>query len=249
MNAEMDALFGRLRHYSDVADGELLALQDLPHQVAQRGPGQTIVTLGEKLNSVFVLEDGWAMRHRMLSDGRRQIVNFMLPGDCFDLQSLVRAQADHFVTSITAVRLRVTGAAQFLAALRTSASLASAFWWAAVQEESVLREQIVRIGRRSARERVAHLILELHRRLTQAGLGAADAVELPLTREVMADALGLSPVHISRTLSFLRDRKLLSTNGRKIELLDPAGLARLAQFNDNYLHLDQMPRLPVEAAG
>lgn len=242
----VDALTGRLKHYAEVADGELLRLSGLPTTQANRPAGHTIIAVGEELQNVFVIEDGWAMRHRMLSDGRRQILNFMVPGDCFDLQAVVRARADHSVTTITPVRLRAVNAAHFLSALRNDPALASAFWWTAVQEESILREQIVRVGRRTARERVAHLILELHRRLMQAGVAQVDSVVLPLTREVMADALGLSPVHVSRTLSALRARKLIATDGRTIRLLDPEGLARLAQFNDAYLHLDQALRLPAE---
>lgn len=244
----MDALLSRLKHYAEITDGEMLTLSGLPTTVLHRAAGQTLVTIGEALQNVFVIEDGWAMRHRMLSDGRRQILNFMLPGDCFDLQAVVRAKADHSVTTITPVRLRAVSAGQFLAALRADAGLASAFWWTAVQEESILREQIVRIGRRSARERVAHLILELHRRLMRAGVADQHSVVLPLTREVMADALGLSPVHVSRTLSALRARKLITTDGRTIGLLDPIGLARLAQFSDAYLHLDETMRLPAEFA-
>ena len=242
----MEAILGRLRHYAAIDDGVASGLISLPHALIARSAGQTIVSAGEPLTHVFVIEDGWAMRHRMLPDGRRQIVNFMLPGDCFDLQALVHAKADHFVTAITNVRLRTVQSSRFLAAVRSHPNLASAFWWAAVQEESILREQIVRIGRRSARERIAHLILELHRRLLQAGGQAGDTMVLPLTREIMADALGLSPVHVSRSLSSLKARKLIETNGRTLRISDPNGLAKLAQFNESYLHLDEEHLLPSE---
>jgi len=241
----MDAILGRLSHYAQISEGDVEGLAKLPHAIVTRGPGQTIVTVGEAVTQVFVIEEGWAMRHRMLSDGRRQIVNFMVPGDCFDLQALVNAKADHYVSTLTSVRLRTAPAAQFLAAVRARPTLATAFWWAAVQEESILREQIVRIGRRTARERVAHLILELHRRLLQTGAAKTDTLTLPLTRETMADSLGLSAVHISRTLSALRARKLIEATGRTIRLSDPTGLARLAHFNEAYLHLNA-PRLPAD---
>jgi CRP-like cAMP-binding protein len=243
----MDAILGRLRHYAEISADAVAGLVNLPHTIVTRSAGQTIVTAGEQISQVFVVEDGWAMRHRMLADGRRQIVNFMVPGDCFDLQALVNAKADHFVTTLTTIRLWTTPAARFLAAVRSHPTLASAFWWTAVQEESILREQIVRIGRRSARERVAHLILELHRRLLQAGAARPDTITLPLTRETMADSLGLSAVHISRTISSLRARKLIEATGRIITLTDPPGLARLAQFNEAYLHLEGRARLPGES--
>jgi CRP-like cAMP-binding protein len=245
----MDAILGRLRHHADISDEDAEGLTSLPHTIVNRGPGQTIVSVGEAVTHLFVIEEGWAMRHRMLSDGRRQIVNFMVPGDCFDLQALVSAKADHYVSTLTNVRLRTTPAALFLAAMRARPALATGFWWAAVQEESILREQIVRIGRRTARERVAHLILELHRRLLQTGAAKTNSIIMPLTRETMADSLGLSAVHISRTLSSLRARKLIEATGRTITLSDPSGLARLAHFNEAYLHLEEgAPRLPADDA-
>lgn len=235
----MRTTLSRLRYYVDLADTESTLLEALPHRVDSFSPGDNLVKIGNPLTEVFFVEDGWAIRFRLLDDGRRQIVNFMLPGDCFDLQALISAQADHFVDSITPVTIRVVPARAFLETLANSARLAAAFWWAAIQEESILREQIVRIGRRSARERIAHLILELYRRRIIAGAEEDETLELPATRDMIADALGLTSVHVSRTITELRRNDLISTQNGTIRIVERAKLAAIAGFEDSYLHIQR----------
>ncbi|MGE3303811.1 MAG: Crp/Fnr family transcriptional regulator [Hyphomonadaceae bacterium] len=221
-----------------MSEPDISALLKLAHRIVVKQPGQIIVPAGERLREVFVVEKGWAIRYRILDDGGRQIVNFMLPGDCFDLQAIVGAQADHHVSALTQVTLRTVAAPHFLAAMQTNAQLATAFWWSAVQEESTLREHIVRIGRRTSRQRCAHLLMELHRRLTMAGVPVEEREVLPLTRDVMADTLGLSAVHVSRSIAYLRGRKLIDTTRGAIRIRDAAGLAEVGEFNARYLHVD-----------
>jgi CRP-like cAMP-binding protein len=240
----MNALIARLMHHVALVDSDYSALLRLAHRVVAKQPGQAIVTAGERLNDVFFVEEGWAIRYRVLDDGRRQIVNFMTPGDSFDMQAIVSAQCDHHVSALTNVRLRVVPSSQFLAAVRANPALATAFWWAAVQEESILREHIVRIGRRTARQRCAHLFVELHRRMRMAGAPPVECMTLPLTRDVMADSLGLSAVHVSRSIASLRSRKLIETNRGAIRLLNIEGLAELGEFNARYLHLQDRTVLP-----
>jgi CRP-like cAMP-binding protein len=240
----MNALLKRLQHHVALVESDYSAMLRLAHRIVVKQPGQALVTAGERLSDVFFVEEGWAIRYRILDDGRRQIVNFMTPGDCFDLQAMVSAQADHHVSALTQVRVRVIAGPQFLAAMGANASLATAFWWAAVQEESILREHIVRIGRRTARQRCAHLFVELHRRMRMAGLSEGECEALPLTRDVIADSLGLSAVHVSRSIASLRSRKLIETTRGSIRLLNIQGLAELAEFNARYLHLQERAMLP-----
>ncbi len=245
----MDTLLSRLQHHAALVESDYSALMRLAHRLVVKQPGQVIVTAGERLQDVFVLEQGWAIRYRVLEDGSRQIVNFMLPGDCFDLQAVVGAQSDHHVSALTSVRLRMISGSLFLNAVRQNATLATVFWWSAVQEESILREQIVRIGRRTARQRCAHMLVELHRRLMMAGMVKDDACVLPLTRDVMADALGLSPVHVSRSIANLRGRKMIETTRGSIRLRDVPGLIEVGEFNPRYLHLQDrtiLPRAPSD---
>lgn len=236
----MNSLALRVGHYVDINAEEFDKLADLPHRTERRKPGQDIVSIGETIDYIFVIETGWAVRSRMIEDGRRQILNFMLPGDCFDLMSLVSAKADHSVSAATEVTLRRISSRDFFKEIYSNPRLATAFWWVAVQEEAILREQIIRIGRRTAVERVAHLLLELNRRLVMIGGHEKDFVDLPVPQALLADALGLSVVHVSRTFTKLRQDGLISTSPKGIEILERQKLRELSDFDNSYLHLDKL---------
>lgn len=237
----MKALIARIAGYSRIEEREFVPLREAPVERARCPRGAAIVSAGDEPSHVFVVSKGWALRYRTLQDGGRQIVNVMLPGDCFDLQALIATKADHSVEALTNVEVLRLKSTDFLAAIRSNANLATAFWWAAVQEESILREQIVRLGRRSGRERLAHILLELRRRLLHAGQEVGDTLTLPMSREVLADFLGLSSVHVSRSVSALREAGLIRTSNGSIQLVDIDGLAEVAQFDPSYLHIASQP--------
>jgi CRP-like cAMP-binding protein len=237
------SLFSRLQHYAHLDDADVSALQALTLEKVEKPRGSTVIGVGDELTCVFVISKGWAIRYRTMDDGRRQIVNVMLPGDCFDLQALINTSADHGVDAVTPLQLLRARKEDFLSAVRSNARLASAFWWTAVQEESILREQIVRLGRRSGRERIAHLALEFNRRLLQADPALHGSFEMPLSREMLADLLGLSPVHVSRSVSALRRLGLVRNFIGRVQILDLRGLAALAQFDPDYLHGARKPLL------
>lgn len=243
----------RLGQYVSLGEDDWLPFDKLDHHEQVYLAGDDIVQAGDEIRQVFIVMEGWAIRYRLLEDGRRQIVNFMLPGDVFDLQSLADLKADHSLTAITECKVLVISSSVFVNMLQTSASLASAFWWSAVQEESILREQIVRIGRRSARERIGHLLLELHRRFVGATGMEVERLTVPLTRADIADALGLTPVHVSRTMSAMRRADLITEGrGGEITIVDRAKLARLSHFDTDYLHLKKLhitSGRPVRDAG
>lgn len=236
----MQALENRISNYVDINWLDMKVLRNLPHKIETRRPGEDIITEGEVSNSVFIIESGWAMRYRILDDGRRQILNFMLPGDCFDLMSLTQAKSDHSVNAATEVEIRRIDTQHFVSAISHSAKLAMAFWWVAIQEEAILREQIIRVGRRSATERVGHIILELNRRLAFSMGEETDFVSLPVPQALLADALGLSVVHISRTFSKLRSKGFIATSSDGIEILRRDELARLSDFDNRYLHMEKL---------
>lgn len=200
--------------------------------------GHNLVRQGEEVSALFWIESGWAMRHRSLANGQRQILNLLLPGDTGDLQALIQTRADHSITTLTPVMLCELDSDRFLQLLDSNAEVASAFLWSVVQEEGILREHIVRIGRRSARVRLAHLLLELVRRQALGGGPGDGRIEIALTREVLADCLGLTPVHISRTLSGLRRSGLVQLeSGGILRIADIGALAREAGYDTRYLHL------------
>lgn len=239
----MNSLARRVGHYVEINSNVFDILASLPHRMERKKPGEDIVSVGESIDYIFVVESGWAVRSRILEDGRRQILNFMLPGDCFDLMSLVQAKSDHTVSAATEVTLRRIGTRDFFHAVANTPKLATAFWWVAVQEEAILREQIIRIGRRSAVERVAHILLELNRRLTLINSDQKDFVDLPVPQSLFADALGLSVVHISRTFTKLKSEGMIATTPKGVEIREREKLKHLCDFDSTYLHSERL-KLP-----
>lgn len=234
----MMPVYKRLSHYSDLSekDFEPLASLRMKRQTAARG--QDLVVAGDPLGPVFVVEQGWAIRYQMLSDGRRQVLNVLLPGDMFDLQVFVAAHADHSVQAVTEMVLQVAQPAQVLDVIRGAGPISLALWWAAAQEEAILRQQIVRNGRRSATERVVHFLLELHRRLLIVSSDQSNGFNLPLTQTIVGDALGLSHIHVNRVLRRLARQGLIERDRSRIELRDRDALVAMCDFDPSYLNLD-----------
>ncbi|WP_298915980.1 Crp/Fnr family transcriptional regulator [uncultured Algimonas sp.] len=227
----MDRFVRRMKHYVDIGDADLAPLIALQHREQTFKSGQTIVALNEPMDKIHIVLDGWSLRARYLDNGRRQIINFQLPGDYFDLMSLVGARSDHTITAATDTVLRIYDGREFLDIIQNAHRLASAFWWVTVQEETILRQQIVRIGRMSARERIANFILELNRRQNIAQDSEGDFVPLPVPQAYLADALGLSVVHISRSLTSMKAQGLIRTSRRGIDIVDRNALMELAEYN------------------
>ncbi len=165
----------------------------------------------------------------------------MLPGDMFDLQAFIADEADHSIAAITKVTLLAIPSRAVMEVFSQSNNLGLGFRWATLQEEAILREQIVRNGRRSANERVAHLLLELHRRAMVIGQGDQSEFRLPVSQVLIADALGLSFVHISRVLKKLVNEGMIERRKDLIIITDRDRLVELSGFSPSYLHLDDEP--------
>jgi CRP-like cAMP-binding protein len=194
--------------------------------------GVELFAEGDELHKVSLLVSGWACQQRVLSDGRRQIFGFALPGDllgwCCRSTSVAQSTAvvlkSGTIADVTFVR------DVLLESPRRFAGLASAFASLQTLHEGYLLNHLVRLGRQKAYERVAHLLLELNQRSAAVGLAEAGTSPLPLTQEILADALGLSVVHINRTLQQLRRDGLLDIKGSSLRLLDPGRLATIAEY-------------------
>ncbi len=233
-----EALLRRISFYADLDDSDREVIMQIDGREQQFEKNAEIVDAGQELDSLLIVKEGWAIRYKSLEDGRRQVLNVLLPGDIFDLQVLVAAEADHSVKSVTQLSCLSVRPAEFRRLMTESGKLTLAFWWMQVQEEAFLREQIVRNGQQTARERIGHFLLELHRRVQIAGAGTADGFRVPLTQTVLADALGLTPIHTNRVLRQLeRDGLLLRDNGW-ILFQDENRLAEMSQFDPSYFHLD-----------
>lgn len=234
----LEALIARLHYYSDLGEAERGALAGLSVAPRRFSANTQIISAGQEMDAVLVMRDGWAARFKALEDGRRQILNILLPGDIFDLQVLVAAEADHSIVTVTDGSLYAVAPGAVRDILAGSGALSMAFWWTQVQEEAFLREQIVRNGRQTAQERIGHLLLELHRRARIVNQASEDAMPLPLTQTQIADTLGLTPIHTNRVLRRLVRAGLIEMNRQHIRFLDQDALAEMCDFDPSYFHLD-----------
>ena len=195
-----------------------------------------LIREGDKPGPLIVILEGWACRYKLLPDGSRQITAFLMPGDFCDMHLSILNEMDHSIATLTPARVALVPRPQLADLIDTRPNIVRAFWWAQLVDEGILRAWIVSMGRRSSLERVAHLMCELYIRARNIGLAEHDRVEMPLTQIVLADALGLTPVHINRVLSRLRTDEIMHLSGGVLVISDPAKLAIVAGFEDNYLH-------------
>jgi CRP-like cAMP-binding protein len=229
-------LLRKLARYVRMSLAERRAIAYLVRRTTSVGADTDLVRQGEPLAKAVILRDGWAIRYRTLSDGRRQIMNFLLPGDMFDLCAFLLTASDHSVGTITPCAVHYVPVSAIADLFRHWPRLGAAMWKSALQEEATLRERILSLGRRSARERTAHLLYELWVRLGVVGLRNGGNFDLPLTQVELADALGLTPVHVSRTLHHLRQQGLIDVGRRHVTILRPREQAAYGEFARDHLH-------------
>jgi len=216
---------------SDVA--ALLACTSHAREVAAR---QDLIREGDRPGPVFVMLKGWGCRYKILPNGSRQVTSLMLPGDSCDLHAGVLAEMDHSIQTITPAQVATIPQEAMQALLDGSPRIARALYTSQLIEEGTLRAWIVSMGRRTSIERVAHLMCELYIRLRNIGVASGNVVELPISQLLLADALGMTPVHINRVLRKLREGGIMEIKRRSLRILDPVGLVKVAGFDENYLH-------------
>jgi CRP-like cAMP-binding protein len=232
------ALHGNVSVFGDLPPHERqLVDRAMRRQVRALGPHKDIIREGENPGAVNVLIDGWAMRYKQLSDGRRQILSFFFPGDICDANVFLLKEMDHSVGTLTHVTYAEISRRDF-EELEESPAIASALRWRELVTMAIQREWTTNIGQRSAYERMAHLFCEIFVLLRRIGLVRDSGFAFPLTQTDIADATGMTPVHVNRTLQRLRHDGLIELKNRRMVLPDPDALMRAAQFNPNYLHLD-----------
>lgn len=235
------------RHYA-VDKADLKRLEEIKSKQITFEAGDDVLRRGAEMKKLILLVSGWAVRCRYTRDGNRQIVHILVPGDVITPNVFAAKRTDHGITALSEVVARFVDVEDMQELLAENGSLAAAFWWATEQEHGMLREQIVRLGRRSALHRIPHLFLELHRRLHLVGQATADSFILPLTQNDIADALGLSNVHVNRTLKKLVDQGYIAYEASVTRVIDFDGLAAMCDFDTLHLHLDRT-KSSVEATG
>jgi CRP/FNR family transcriptional regulator len=192
--------------------------------------GTTLLLEGTNSAHLYTLLSGWAFRYKSLPDGRRQILNFALPGDFLGLQASVLDEMQHSVESLTDSILCTFPREKLWTLYTHYPSLAFDLTWLAAREEQMLDEHLLSIGRRDALERVAFVLLHLYKRADDIGLASDNKIQFPFTQQHLADALGMSLVHTNKTLGRLIKRRVMRWKERTFEILDRDELAKIALF-------------------
>jgi CRP/FNR family transcriptional regulator len=217
--------------FRELSDEEVEFVSELKKGELRAGPGATLLQEGQTSEYLFTLLEGWAFRSKTLSDGRRQITNFVLPGDFVGLQGSIQGAMEHSVETLTPAAFCTFPRARVWDLFSKCPSLAFDLTWLAAREERILDENLLSVGRRSAEERTAHYLLHLYVRADDIGLVTEGRVRFPFTQQHLADAIGLSLVHTNKTLKRLERRGLIHWDDGWFSSPDIGTLAELATFD------------------
>ncbi|MFZ3585344.1 Crp/Fnr family transcriptional regulator [Loktanella sp. DJP18] len=232
---EISPLTRKLSAFVALSDGDLAVLDRLHQKRRSFRAGHDMVLEGQTEQAAYILAAGWVCSYKLQPDGTRQIIDFQIPGDFLGLRSVLLRTSDHSFEPIVDILAAEVPKQDLLEAFSKTPRLATAILWVASRDEAMVVEHLVRLGSRDASKRVAHFLLELSARLTLVGLGSKLGYACPLKQYHLADALGLSSVHVNRVLRELREAGLVSFKEGQVKFMDHAGLVKLADFDPAYL--------------
>ena len=245
-SGSLDPLLNKLQKYITLSREEVGLLREMRAQRRDFQPGEAILEKDREFEASYWMAAGWAYSYRMLDDGRRQIINFILPGDFIGFYGFLFRRAKFSVEALTKVSVTPYDPQMVLDLCQHHPRLFMAISWATTRDEFMIRERLVSLGRRSAVERVSHFLAEMQKRLELLGYASEERYAMPLTQELVADTLGLSVVHVNRTLKTLRKRGLVTIADREVHILAPERLREQAEFDTSYLR--QRPASPKALA-
>lgn len=231
----------KLRIRSEISAEEERVIRGLVAQTRRIGADEVVVRAGEELTSSLLLVDGWLVRAKDLPSGVRQVVELHIAGDFADLHGFTLKCLDHDVISVSECTLGVVPHERLAEACERYPHLARVYWLSTNVDAAITRETALSLAQRSAISRMAHLFCELHVRLAIVDKTQGNTFEFPLTQRELAECLGLTVVHVNRTLQELRRRGLVEAGNRQITILDKRGLETLAEFDPAYLYLERRP--------
>jgi CRP-like cAMP-binding protein len=199
-------------------------------------PRDRLFAPGHAIDGIHVVRSGVACRYALLGNGRRQITGFLLPGDVCDATAAMFGEIDHFVAAATAAETAFIPRAALLDLLGRFPQVRQTLWFTAQAQAAVCRRWMLNLGRRSALERIAHLLCEMFTRMNEVGLVSGKACRWSVTQNDLADAAALTPIHVNRTLMELRRRNLATLRRQVLSIPDFAALAAVCEFDPAYLH-------------
>jgi CRP-like cAMP-binding protein len=218
--------------FKPISDMELAFINEMKRDHLVCPPGAEIIAAGQDQAELYTLYAGWALRCKTLPDGRRQILNIILPGDLIGLQGAMFEAAAYSVEAITEVQLCLLPRRKMWSLFENMPELAFDVTWLGSREESIVDENLISAGQRNAPERIAALIIQLYKRLNMLGMVVNGAMPFPLTQQHIADTLGLSLVHTNKSLAKLRKLGMFSQDNGTLLLSNPKALESLAQYFD-----------------
>ena len=232
---ESSALVRKLGALCLLSEDEIYFLEGLQNNTVKVDPGVDFITEGDDRKTTFVVIEGWAIRYSLLSDGRRQILSYAVPGDMLGLHINFNAQATYSAAAMNPLKLAAIDPRRLIEAYQKFPILASGLSWCTAREFAILGDQAVRLGRLPAEARLAHLLLELWHRLKLIGETDGKKLEMPMKQKDLADTLGLSLVHTNRSLRGLRSKGMVTLEKDYIRLDNIKALTDLAEFNPEHL--------------
>jgi CRP-like cAMP-binding protein len=236
-----NALIRRLDEYTPLTGADRDELAHLCMQSTRLVQAKRdLIREGDAPRVIYVILDGWAAHYRTLANGRRQIVDFAIPGDLCDLNLFILDRMDHSISAITRLKVAEVRRELLHRVVTNFPNITTALWWAELVSKSIHREWIVNVGQRSASERVAHLFCEMFLRLESVGLTNGFSCDFPLTQNEIAETTGLTAVHVNRTIQELRRRGLIVLERQRLTVPDMLALQDASLFNPNYLHLRRL---------
>ena len=210
-------------------------LAEITSNVIELKPRRKLIDENRPCDHIFIVTSGWLSEYRQLRDGGRQILNFRLPGEVTGVECLLYKTALHSAAALTTCMVAPVSREKFEETQRLFPRLASAFLLSSLRDSAILQEWAVNLGRRPAFSRIAHLLLELERRLRNSGLAKEASIPFPLKQQDIADCTGLTTPYVNRVLQQMRGLGLISISEESLEIRDIVELARAAGFRPDYL--------------
>ncbi|GGD28766.1 Crp/Fnr family transcriptional regulator [Aureimonas glaciei] len=229
----------KLDGFEKIHDEDRDWLISMTRNVVEVEANRDLIREGDNPEIVHLVLEGLAVRYKSTLEGRRHIFAYMIPGDFCDLHVALLRRMDHSIATVTPCRVVKLPPAVIIEMTERRPSLARALWMCSLVDEATLREWLVNIGQRSASQRIAHLFCELHVRMKAVGLTTDGGFELPLTQEEIADTMGLSNVHVNRSLKELRYANLVTLKNEMIAIPNVDVLKRYSSFDPSYLHIER----------
>jgi CRP-like cAMP-binding protein len=232
---EQHPFVARLLQHVDLTQSDLSSLNAVIDGEVSISQRRDLIVDGFEYRKLSFVKDGYAVRYKLLRNGKRQILNVVLPGDIVGIPASFLDRAAYSVTAVTDVTMTVCALDAYVQLCYRRPQFGLALSWIAVQEATTYAEHIIDVGRRTPIERLSHFLLELHARLHAIGRAGKTRFELPFSQEVMADVLGMSLPHLNRMMQRLRSEKMIAGSERQIEFLDPRAIRTLAQYQPQEL--------------